>query len=370
MWYRAARPFLFGLDAERAHELAVRRLEGLGRRPRLQKFVHDHYLFEDPRLESEVWGLRFANPVGLAAGFDKNARLTGVLPALGFGFLEIGTVTSLPQDGNPRPRVFRLPEDRGLVNRLGFNNDGADAVAGRLAHAGPPNVPLGVNIGKSRAVPNEDATADYLRTFEKLFPYGNFFVVNVSSPNTPGLRDLQARESLAAIVRALQEKNAELSRATTSKPRPLLVKIAPDLEDKEIDDLAASLAEWKVDGIVATNTTVAREGLGIGGGGLRSARAAEAGGLSGSPLAARSTAVVARVYRATAGRIPIVGVGGIFTAADALAKIKAGASLVELYTGFIYGGPSTPSGISEHLAERLEAEGFAHLADAVGADAS
>ncbi|HEX2021956.1 MAG TPA: quinone-dependent dihydroorotate dehydrogenase, partial [Candidatus Thermoplasmatota archaeon] len=287
MLYRLARPVLFRFEAERVHELAVRRLEAAGRSERLTRMLRARYFHEDPRLSQELWGLTFPNPVGIAAGFDKNARLVGVLPHLGFGFVEVGTVTSEAQAGNPRPRLFRLPKDQALINRLGFNNEGADLVAARLAKAPPAMVPVGVNIGKARRVPNAEATADYLKTFERLFPYGGYFVVNVSSPNTPGLRDLQARESMEELVRALRQRNAELARAQGARPRPLLVKISPDILPKDLE------------------------------------------GFVQVALAERATRMVRTIHEQTEGRIPIVGVGGVFSAEDAWEKIRAGASLVQ-----------------------------------------
>lgn len=356
--YRLARPVLFRFDAERVHELAVRRLEAAGRSERMTRLLRARYLQEHPRLSQELWGLTFPNPVGIAAGFDKNARLVNALPHLGFGFVEVGTVTSEPQAGNPRPRLFRLPKDQALVNRLGFNNEGADVVAARLAKSPPPLVPVGVNIGKARRVPNAEATADYVRTFEKLHPYGAYFVVNVSSPNTPGLRDLQAREAMEEIVRALKQRNAELARAQGGKPRPLLVKVSPDLQPKDLEGLLQVAADERLDGLIATNTTTSRAGL--------RTPIQQEGGLSGRPLAERATKLIREIHERTDGRIPVVGVGGVFTAEDAWEKIRAGASLVQIYTGFIYGGPSTASRISEGLAEIVEREGYAHLADAVG----
>lgn len=356
--YDLARPLLFRMDAEKVHEMAIRRLEAAGRRPRLAKALRSRYFMEDPRLALELWGVRFPNPVGIAAGFDKNAKLVNVMPHLGFGFVEVGTVTSEAQTGNPKPRLFRLAKDRALVNRLGFNNDGADAVAARLAKSGPFTVPVGVNIGKARKVPNAEATADYLRTFEKLQPYGNYFVVNVSSPNTPGLRDLQAREYLEELVRALKAKNAEMARASGGKPRPLLVKVSPDLLPKDLEGVVQVAMDERVDGLIATNTTTGRVGL--------SQPTTQEGGLSGAPLRERSTQMIRELHRATDGRIPIVGVGGVFTADDAWEKITSGASLVQLYTGFIYGGPATARWVNEGLVELMEKGGYEHLADAVG----
>lgn len=356
--YPLVRRALFLLEAERAHEFAARRLEAVGRSERLTRILRARYFHEDPRLGQDLWGLRFPNPVGMAAGFDKNARLVRVLPNLGFGFVEVGTVTSEAQAGNPRPRMFRLPADQAIINRLGFNNEGAESVAARLARSGPYAVPVGVNIGKLRKVPNADATADYLRTFERLHPYGDYFVVNVSSPNTPGLRELQAHDFLQELVRALRQRNAELARAQGAKPRPLLVKVAPDLQPKELEEVVEVARSERLDGIVATNTTLSRAGL--------RAPIQEEGGLSGAPLRERSTAIIRQIHEQTDGELPIIGVGGVFSANDAWEKIRAGASLIQLYTGFIYGGPRTASDIHEGLVELLDQHGYEHIADAVG----
>ena len=358
MLYRLARPLLFRVDAERMHEYAMRRLEAAGRSERLTKVLRNRYFMEDTRLSQELWGIRFPNPVGIAAGFDKNARLVDTLPHLGFGFVEIGTVTSEAQSGNPKPRMFRLPKDGGLINRLGFNNEGADIVAGRLAKSGPHMVPVGVNIGKARKVPNTEATADYLKTFDKLWPYGDYFVVNVSSPNTPGLRDLQARESMEDIIASLKSRNAELARQQGARPRPLLVKVSPDLLPKELETLVEVAKAERLDGIIATNTTTSRVGL------KKDIR--QDGGLSGRPLRERATRIIRDVHQQTDGRMPIIGVGGIFTAEDAWEKLVAGASLVQTYTGFIYGGPTSVRRINEGLVELMDASGVEHLADIVG----
>lgn len=358
MLYPATRWALFRFDAEKVHEFALRRLERWGRSKRLSKALRNRYFLEDARLSQELWGLRFPNPVGIAAGFDKNARLVNTLPHLGFGSVEVGTVTSEAQVGNPKPRMFRLPEDRALINRLGFNNEGADVVAGRLAKSGAHMVPVGVNIGKARKVANQEAVGDYLKTFDKLWRYGDYFVVNVSSPNTPGLRDLQARDFLEDIVKALKARNAELARQHGARPRPLLVKIAPDLLPKDLEAFVEVAKSERLDGIIATNTTTSRVGL--------KKDVQQEGGLSGAPLRERSTRMIREIHQQTDGRIPIIGVGGIFTADDAWEKLLAGASLVQLYTGFIYGGPATASDINEGLLELMEENSVAHLADVVG----
>lgn len=341
------------MEPERSHEVAIGILGALGplwSRLRLGGDAHD------PRSAVTVCGMRFPTPVGLAGGFDKAARALWAWPALGFGFAEIGTVTALPQPGNPRPRIFRLPEDEGLINRLGFNSPGAEAVAARLAafrRGRPYAIPLGVNIGRSRAVSNDEAVADHLFSLDRLHPYADFLVVNISSPNTPGLRGLQAREAITPLLDALSRRNRELGE------RPLFVKVAPDLTDLELGEIVDAVA-GRAHGIVATNTTVRRDGL-------RSASREEPGGVSGRPLRQLATQTIRTLFRLTRGRVPIIGAGGIFTAEDAYEKVKAGATLVELYTGFVYGGPATPRRIVEGLERLLRREGFDTLSQAVGA---
>ncbi|RMF88274.1 MAG: quinone-dependent dihydroorotate dehydrogenase [Nitrospinota bacterium] len=355
------RPFLFRQDPEAVHELVIRLLEQVGKTPLLSGCLRRCFSVEDRRLVSTVMGLRFPNPVGLAAGFDKNGRLVRSIPLLGFGFMEIGTVTAHPQAGNPRPRLFRLPADQALINRMGFNNAGADAVAKHLEQAGKPPIPLGINIGKSKIVPLSQAVADYLYSFERLYPWGDFFVVNVSSPNTPGLRQLQEGSLLGELLHALQEQNIQLATQAHHPPKPLLVKIAPDLVPSQLDAIVDVVAEQRIAGIVATNTTVARNGL--------TTALDEAGGLSGRPLRQRSTAIIRYLFQRTEGRIPIIGVGGIFSAADAWEKILAGASLVQVYTGLIYEGPSLVRHITRGLCACLSAAGLQTVTDAVGQDA-
>lgn len=357
MIYRTlVRPILFRVDPERSHDLALACLGAL--RP-LWSRLRPVAASGDSRLGVTVSGIRFPAPVGLAAGFDKAGRALWAWPALGFGFVEVGTVTALPQPGNLRPRVFRLPEDDALINRLGFNSPGAEAIAARLAalrRGRPYPIPLGVNIGRSGAVPNEKAVEDHIFSLERLHPYADFLIVNVSSPNTPGLRGLQVRSALVPLLDALSRRNRALGE------KPLFVKIAPDLREAELEEIAGSL-EGRVHGIVATNTSVERNDL-------RGAARTQAGGLSGRPLGALATRVIRALYRLTQGRVPIIGVGGIFTAEDAYAKIKAGATLVELYTGFVYGGPATPRRILTGLSALLARDGFQTLSQAVGAEAS
>jgi dihydroorotate dehydrogenase len=348
------RPLLFRLDPEHSHDLVLALL-GFSA-PVLAELWPPPP--PDPRLSVSLGGLHFPTPVGLAAGFDKGGRALRAWPALGFGFVEAGTVTALAQPGNPRPRVFRLTDDEALINRLGFNSPGAAVMAARLAalrRASPYPIPLAVNIGRSRAASDEQAVADYLSSFDRLQPYADFVVVNVSSPNTPGLRRLQMRDAIVPLLEALSARNRALGE------KPLFVKIAPDLTDVELDDVVAAVA-GRAHGIVATNTTLRRDGL-------RSPARDEAGGLSGRPLHAQARRIVARLYRLTQGRLPIVGVGGIFTAGDAYAMIKAGANLVEVYTGLVYGGPGLPRAIARGLRRLLDRDGLTTIGEAVGAAA-
>lgn len=288
------------------------------------------YTVEDPRLQTTVFGLTFKNPVGLAAGFDKNADYIEQMSKLGFGFIEIGTVTPKPQPGNDKPRMFRLVNDEALINRMGFNNQGADVAAGRLKHLKEKNgVIIGGNIGKNKVTPNEEAVNDYIYCFNSLFDYVDYFVVNVSSPNTPGLRDLQEKEPLKKILNTLQDLNN-----AKASPKPILLKIAPDLTDSQLDDIVEIVQDTKIAGVIATNTTISREGLYSDPNLVK-----EAGGVSGKPLTKRSTEVIKYLSDKSNKAFPIIGVGGIHSAADAIEKLNAGASLIQIYTGFIYEGP-------------------------------
>ena len=343
MYKSIVKPLLFKLDAERAHHLVFDNLKRAGRVPGGLAALRGLYDYQHPSLARTVFGLRFANPVGLAAGLDKNAVLTDELAALGFGFVEIGTVTPRPQPGNPTPRLFRLPLDAALVNRMGFNNDGAAEVAARLARRRNRQLLIGGNLGKNKDTPNEHAAADYVAGFEALAEVVDYFVVNVSSPNTPGLRELQDKKPLINLLQQVQARN--LARAT---PRPLLLKIAPDLSDAQLNDILEIARETQLSGLVATNTTIARPAS------LRTpaatVQALGAGGLSGQPLRARATEVIRYLHRRSEGALPIIGAGGIHSAADALEKLAAGASLVQLYTGFVYEGPALVRQINEQLA--------------------
>jgi dihydroorotate dehydrogenase len=346
------RPILFGIDPEMSHEAVLTLLGAAG--PVMSRLARPA---RDPRLETTVCGIAFPSPVGLAGGFDKAARALWAWPALGFGFAEIGTVTAQRQPGNPRPRVFRLAEDEALINRLGFNSPGADAIAVRLAafrrRAYP--IPLGVNIGRSTAASNDAASDDYGYSLDRLHAFGDFLVANLSSPNTPGLRSLQMRDAIIPLLDRLAERNRALGE------KPLFVKVAPDLTDLELEGVVSALP-GRAHGLVATNTTIRRAGL-------RSPARDEAGGVSGRPLGDLNTRVIRVLFRLTGGHVPIIGVGGIFTAEDAYAKIKAGAALVELYTGFVYGGPGTPRRIQRGLRDLLDRDGFANVAQAVGVEA-
>jgi len=346
---RLALPLLRCLPPETAHGLTLRALA--------RGLVRASAAAPDPLLRTTLWGREFANPIGLAAGFDKNAAVPDAMLALGFGFVEIGSVTPLPQRGNPRPRLFRIPEDGAVINRLGFNNDGIATVAARLAarrRAGAGGI-VGANIGKNRDAP--DAAADYEAGISAFAPLADYLVVNVSSPNTPGLRDLQRRREITLLLeRLLAARRA----AAPERPPPLLVKIAPDLTEEERADLAEVALTSGIDGLIVSNTTVARPP------GLRGGNAHEPGGLSGKPLFAPSTALLAEMYRRTRGRVTLIGVGGIASGADAYAKIRAGASLVQLYTGLVYQGPGLVERIKSELAALLRRDGIAALADAVG----
>ena len=363
MSYGLLRPLLFTLDPERAHTLSIAALEALGHMPRGLARVARRYAIHDPRLAQDFWGLHFANPVGLAAGYDKDARATVALPALGFGFIEIGTVTPRPQPGNPRPRIFRYPVQQAVINRMGFPGEGAAAVARRLAALPGHPVPIGINLGKNKDTPLEQAQDDYIAALELLFPYGDYLCVNVSSPNTPGLRLLQGEEALRGLLNAVAAANQRLALQHQRPPLPLLLKIAPDLDNDNLDAIA-SLALGTaplVHGFIATNTTIERLASQPG--------LSESGGLSGAPLLEQSNAVIAQLYRATQGQVPIIGVGGILSAADAYAKIRAGASLLQVYSGLIFRGPGLVREILEDLPGLWLRDGYPDLAHARGSTA-
>jgi dihydroorotate dehydrogenase len=342
--YQLIKPLLFQFDPEKVHYFVTRNLKRFNRFPggaALSRMLWD---LEDKRLEKEVFGLKFNNPVGLAAGFDKNAELISEMADLGFGFVEVGTVTPLPQPGNLKPRMFRLPADKAIINRMGFNNLGVDVAAGRIAayrrnaKKSQKGLIIGGNIGKNKVTPNEDAVNDYIKCFDRLFDVVDYFVVNVSSPNTPGLRALQEKEPLTKILNTLQQRNSK-----NGISRPILLKIAPDLTHEQLDDIVEIVKETGIAGVIATNTTIVREGL------KSDKLSNETGGLSGKPLTQRSTDVIRYLYQKSNGAFPIIGVGGIHSPEDAIEKLKAGASLIQLYTGFIYEGPGLIKRINKKI---------------------
>lgn len=342
--YALIRKALFTLQPEEAHNFAMKQLEFAYSVPVIKNWLKSQFIVSNPKLERELWGLKFPNPVGLAAGFDKDAKYTDPLACLGFGFIEIGTVTPRPQPGNPRPRSFRVPMDKGLINRMGFNNDGAKAAAERLKHR-KERLIIGGNIGKNKDTPNEQAIDDYVACFKDLYNDVDYFVVNVSSPNTPGLRALQDKGPLMEILNRLMLLNKELG-----KPKPLLLKIAPDLTNEQLDDIISIVKETGIDGLVATNTTISRSGLKTP---QTEVEKIGAGGLSGLPVKQRATEVIRYIHKNSNGKIPIIAVGGIFTAADAIEKLNAGASLVQVYTGFIYEGPAIAANICKGILKSL-----------------
>lgn len=338
--YRIIRWFLFSIDPEVVHHMVMKRLRFAYSIPLLRSWMKQQFTVKDKRLHRTLWGINFPNPVGLAAGFDKDAKATDALACLGFGFVEIGTVTPRPQPGNPQPRLFRLPKDQALINRMGFNNDGSAAAAQRLKSRKEPLV-IGGNIGKNKDTANENALSDYEACFRDLYHSVDYFVVNVSSPNTPGLRALQDKEPLMRILNRLMQLNDELM-----YPKPILLKIAPDLTDEQLNDIVEIVTETRIQGIVATNTTIDRTGLKTP---ETEINEIGAGGLSGRPLTKRATEVIRYLNQRSNGQIPIIAAGGIFTAEDAIEKLQAGAVLVQVYTGFIYEGPAIASKICKGI---------------------
>ena len=331
MYKTIIRPLLFCFDPERIHHFVFRSIKLMNCIPGIAAITRVLYKVNDKRLKRTVFGLEFENPVGLAAGFDKEAKLYNELANFGFGFIEIGTLTPVGQTGNPKPRLFRLPEDSALINRMGFNNEGVEAAVERLKKR-KTKVLIGGNIGKNKVTPNEQAKDDYYKAFHALYEYVDYFVVNVSSPNTPNLRALQDKEPLTELLKMLKNEMAAMP-----DHKPILLKIAPDLTNEQLDDIIDIVADVKIEGIIATNTTIDRSMLKTE---RSKVDAIGAGGLSGKPVRARSTEVIAYLHQKSKGAFPIIGVGGIYTADDAIEKLKAGASLVQVYSGFIYEGPS------------------------------
>lgn len=343
MYKSIIRPLLFVFDPEAVHHFSFKSIKLLSRLPGFSSLSRKRYKHNHPALKRELFGLTFENPVGMAAGFDKDAKAFKEFSNLVFGFIEIGTLTPLPQDGNPKQRLFRLKKDQAIVNRMGFNNGGVDAAVQRLKKnpklGQPDHVLIGGNIGKNKVTPNDEAVNDYIICFERLFDHVDYFTVNVSSPNTPGLRELQDRKPLTHILQTLQDLNN-----ATPQRKPILLKIAPDLTDDQLLDIIGIVEDTKIDGVIATNTTIARDGLLS-----EESLIKEAGGLSGAPLTQRATDVIAFLHHQSNDAFPIIGVGGIMTAQDAIDKMNAGASLVQLYTGFVYEGPALIREINEKI---------------------
>jgi len=337
MYKKIIRPILFLFDTEKVHNFTFLFFKIILNLPFIGYIVRKIYSVENKKLHKKIFGLEFKNPVGLAAGFDKDAKLYNELTCFGFGFIEVGTVTPKAQNGNPKKRLFRLVDDEGVINRMGFNNDGMSKITARLKKN--KNVLIGGNIGKNKSTPNNQAVNDYLLCFNYLHDFVDYFVVNVSSPNTPNLRELQNKEPLIEILKAIKAENL-----TKSKPKPILLKISPDLSKNNISDIVEIVLSLKIDGIVATNTTIKRNNL-------KSKNRNEAGGLSGKPILEKSNEVIRYISEKSKGSIPIIGVGGIHSAQDAIDKINAGADLVQIYTGFIYEGPSLIRSINKALVE-------------------
>lgn len=362
MLYRnLGKPVFFKLDPEKAHHLVIGGLHKAAKVPGMVPLMRGMYgVPQSPELATRLFGIDFPSPVGLAAGLDKNADAVEGFSAIGFGFMEVGTVTPKAQPGNDLPRLFRLPPDEALINRMGFNNRGAEQMARQLAALKSRLIPVAVNIGKNKTTPNEEAHLDYKRCISELYPYADFFVVNISSPNTPDLRNLQHGSELSTLLDAVKEEMAVQAKSYGSE-KAVLVKIAPDVSFEELEFMVDTIQKSGVSGLIATNTTLSREGL-------AHPNAKENGGLSGKPLRARSTEIISKVYRQTGGKLPIIGSGGIFTAEDAYEKIRAGASLVEIYTALIYEGPEINRKLHRGLRELLKRDGYTHISEAVGAD--
>ena len=338
MYRFVAKTLLFLWEPENAHHLVMRWLDRIARLPGMRNMIHDLFTVDDVRLRTEICGLTFKNPVGLAAGFDKDGKYAENMALLGFGFIEIGTVTPRPQDGNPKPRLFRLVSDHALINRMGFNNEGIEMLVERLKKMRKNGVIIGGNIGKNKDTPNENAVADYLVCLEALYSWVDYFAINVSSPNTPGLRALLEKEPLEALLSAVMARIRELG-----PEKPVFLKISPDVDQNQLDDILEIVLKTGLHGLIATNTTVGREGL------SDQDLAKETGGLSGRPVKALSTEIIRYLSTKTKGKLPIIGVGGIESAEDALEKIEAGATLVQVYTGLVYSGPGLVRDINLRL---------------------
>lgn len=360
MNYQVFRKALFRMEPEAAHNWTIRGLKWMQSASFIQQSFFKQFAIQDPRLASKLWGISFPNPIGLAAGFDKDAHVYPALSALGFGFVEVGTLTPRPQNGNPRPRLFRLPNDEAVINRMGFNNRGIASAKDSFERLGRPLIPIGINLGKNKNTLNENAVEDYICGLKELYPYGDYFVINVSSPNTKGLRDLQHIEALQSLLTQVMNQRMK-SEKTHQKRKPILLKIAPELEIPALKEMVSTAISLKIDGIIATNTTLSREGL-------TTPVQKENGGLSGKPLREKSTEMIRHIYSVTQGRVPIIGSGGIFTGQHVVDKLKAGANLVQIYTGMIYQGPGIVKKINQELIEQMEKEQINHFTDWIGQD--
>lgn len=364
LWNYIARPILFSFPAETAHELAMSCYSAVAKIPLADRVIRSVFQYNDERLAIARFGINFKNCIGLAAGFDKNARWFNELSYLGFGHIEVGTLTGQPQPGNDKPRLFRIAKDRGLINRMGFNNLGSPTVAENLARFKTKCV-LGINIGKTKVVEIENAVDDYLASFRRLFAYADYFTVNVSSPNTPNLRQLQDREPLQKLLGAVQRENALVALQQNVPAKPILLKIAPDLDESALEEIASIAIETGTAGIIATNTTTSRAGLQTA---TRRLMQIGVGGISGGPLTNVSRRIVSKLFRAVEGRLPIIGVGGIMQPDDAWKMICSGASLIQLYTGFVYGGPFFARSVLKHLSKKLDEHDLNSIEIAVGRD--
>ncbi|MFS1512000.1 quinone-dependent dihydroorotate dehydrogenase [Chengkuizengella sp. SCS-71B] len=363
MFYKKiVKPIFFQMDPEKAHHITMNGMSLANKIPGALSLLNGLYgVPEKKELSQKLWNIHFLNPVGLAAGLDKNGVAIQGFSSIGFGFMEVGTVTPKGQPGNEQPRLFRLPPDKALINRMGFNNLGVDSMAEHLQKVYTKKVPIAVNIGKNKMTPNEEAITDYRVCIQRLYSYGDFFVVNISSPNTPNLRQLQHGEELNQLLEAVMDEMNIQHQQSGKEAKPVLVKIAPDLSDEELETTIQSILKHQISGVIATNTTLSRDGL-------SHSHAQETGGLSGKTLFHPSTEIIRKIYKISEGKIPIIGSGGIFTAEDAYEKIRAGASLVEIYTSLIYKGPSVVREINAGLLNLLKNDGFTNISEAIGAE--
>ncbi|MCS1352209.1 quinone-dependent dihydroorotate dehydrogenase [Mechercharimyces sp. CAU 1602] len=358
--YTSLQKWIFRLDPEKAHHWTVKNLAHLQTSSLLLSSLHRYFAVEDPRLHVHCFQQSFPNPVGLAAGFDKHANIYPALAALGYGFVEVGTLTPRPQPGNPIPRLFRLPEEEAIINRMGFNNDGVEQATRHFEHLPRPNTPIGINLGKNKDTSNEDAAEDYCTGLRALYRFGDYFVINISSPNTAGLRDLHQTHALRQLLTRIMAERTELMEGCGEK-RPILLKLSPDIAEELLPSVIETSLELGIDGYIATNTTLDRSHITHP---LRS----EQGGLSGRPLAERSTKMIRAIAQQSEGRVPIIGVGGIFTGQDAYDKIRAGAHLVQVYTSMIYRGPTIARLINQELLTLIARDGLSSINEAIGAD--